>query len=157
MKKLGVKIGSTDSNVQDSGGSTPITPPILSYLAGILDGEGSIMLTRQKSKSLRSPSLSVTSIDEELIEWLLTNFGGIKVKKKKYRKNHAQAWEWRLRNKLKLFDLLKNVLPYIVIERKRQKIVYLLENYDKVTQRNGKYTEEMLNKKLSFEKNFLDI
>lgn len=55
----------------------------IAYLAGIIDGEGSIMLIKVKSKQFPSPCISISSSNLELLEWIqcATSIGKI-IKKK---------------------------------------------------------------------------
>ena len=55
-----------------------------SYLAGIIDGEGSIMLLKFHKNQFPSPCISIASISLELLEWVKkkTCVGIIKSKKK---------------------------------------------------------------------------
>lgn len=50
------------------------------YLAGIIDGEGSITLT--KDKQFRYPVLEVYSTTYQIVEYLKEHFGGVISKKK---------------------------------------------------------------------------
>ena len=55
------------------------------YIAGIIDGEGSILLTRQNPKQHPCPVVSVASTDIELLNWLVRTIGaGTIIKKKNY-------------------------------------------------------------------------
>ena len=58
---------------------------IKSYIAGIIDGEGSIMLISNHKNQLPSPCISISSSTLELLEWIksATNVGTI-IKKKNY-------------------------------------------------------------------------
>lgn len=40
------------------------------YIAGIIDGEGSIMLTKFHKNQYPSPCVSISSTDMELLEWI---------------------------------------------------------------------------------------
>ena len=54
-----------------------------SYLAGIIDGEGSVMLTRFHKNEYPSPCISISSTDIELLEWIkiLLNVERLPIKK----------------------------------------------------------------------------
>lgn len=54
-----------------------------SYLAGIIDGEGSIMLTRFHKSEYHSPCISIASTDLELLEWVKSTVGSGKITSKK--------------------------------------------------------------------------
>lgn len=52
-----------------------------SYLAGIMDGEGRITLTRMHKEEFHRPCLSITSTDLELITYLQSLIGEKKGRK----------------------------------------------------------------------------
>lgn len=52
-----------------------MTPEQRAYLAGIIDGEGSISLVRLSRKKYPSPMISIASADKELLEWICTTTG----------------------------------------------------------------------------------
>ena len=53
--------------------------------------------------------------------------------------------------------ILREIEPYLVIERKRKRAKHILENYLSVTPRNGRYSPEMLSKKISFYEEFMSL
>jgi len=113
----------------------------LAYIAGIVDGEGSITLPSY-NRGTRYPVVSVDSVDRELLEWLQATIGGTIVTKAKYQDHHKQAYTWRVTRNAAL-QLLADILPYLRIERKKARASLLVNEYIKVTPRNGKYTDEM--------------
>ncbi len=127
----------------------------LAYIAGIIDGEGSITLTNyNKGNGTRFPVVAVDSVDRELIDWLLATVGsGSIVTKKKYQDHHKQAHTFRLTRGSAL-ELLQGVLPYLRINRKRERASMLVNEYVSLTPRNGKYTEEMSAAKQEFVERF---
>lgn len=55
------------------------------YIAGIIDGEGSIMLQRFHAKEYPSPCVSIASTTLELLKWIKKTVGkGVIVSKKNY-------------------------------------------------------------------------
>ena len=48
-----------------------------SYVAGIIDGEGSINLTRMHVNEFRRPNISIASTDKDLLIYIKTLTGGI--------------------------------------------------------------------------------
>ena len=61
-----------------------MTPTDKAYIAGIIDGEGSIILIRFHQKQFPSPCVSIASTSLELLEWLrnTTKVGIIKKQEK---------------------------------------------------------------------------
>ena len=68
----------------------------LYYLAGLIDGEGTITLSKKhKNDKFRTPVISCSSTTYELVEYLKQNYGGFISKHKVYQNHHRQAWSWQ--------------------------------------------------------------
>lgn len=129
-----------------------------SYIAGIIDGEGSITLTRMHQNEFRRPCISVASTDKELLYYLQTLTGGGIVSKKNYKpKKHKDSYALSIKNKNEVFQILRAVSPFLRVEQKRKRAIFILDNYDYVTPRNGKYNSELLKRKVNFEKDFFKL
>jgi hypothetical protein len=116
------------------------------YAAGILDGEGSIALTRNRKGRWPSPQVSVASNDRELLEWLRERFRGSITKKTPRQSSHSVSYDWKLTDRRAL-HFLHTVRPYLVIYRKIERAEVLLEAYLDCTPRNGRYSTEVLQRK----------
>jgi hypothetical protein len=116
------------------------------YAAGILDGEGSICFSRNRTLRWPSPSVSVASTDRELLEWLRARVGGSIIQKRTYQPQHSASYEWKLTDRRAL-EFLKIVRPFLVIQRKITRCDLLLAEYLICTPRNGRYTAEMAARK----------
>lgn len=114
------------------------------YLAGIIDGEGSLLLNPYRG--MWRPDVTVATTDRELAEWLKENFGGSISNKKVYESYHRPSFAWSVCNQKALAVILL-ARPYMQIERKQRRADLLLYDYSEYTPRNGKYTPEMLKKK----------
>jgi hypothetical protein len=125
------------------------------YIAGIIDGEGSIMLSMINRGKTRAPVISVSSADRELLDWLQATTGIGHISSKPARKeSHRDSWDWKASHNAAL-DLLEVVLPYLRIARKRIRAQLLVTEYKTLTPRNGKYTPEMLLAKEEFVSRFM--
>lgn len=131
-----------------------LTQTEAAYLAGVLDGEGSI--TMQRSGRIGTPLIAVDSTDAELLAWIHERCGGWIIFKKRYADHHRQAWIWRVKAQRAL-RVLEQVMPYLVIERKRQRAQALLDGYDACTPANGRYTPKMREAKLALVERVLSI
>ena len=118
----------------------------LAYAAGLFDGEGSISLVRQKNNRWHSPQVAVASNDYEVLSWFQKRFGGSIVTKQPRMSTHSVSYDWRLTDRRAL-AFLKLIRPYLVIERKIRRIDLLLNDYVACTPRNGRYTDEMAERK----------
>ncbi|MBH0163842.1 LAGLIDADG family homing endonuclease [Fictibacillus sp. 7GRE50] len=128
------------------------------YLAGVIDGEGSIMLTRMHKKEFRRPCISIASTDLELLQYVQSLTGGIVIGKKNYQPNiHKKSFTLTIKKKNTIFSILNQIVPFLRIDKKRNRALFILGEYNRVTSRNGKYTTDQLNQKLLFEKNFFEL
>ncbi len=93
------------------------------YIAGIVDGEGSVMLIMRKSVRLPSVHLRLSVINtfNGLLRWFfeVTGVGTIHlVDNKKYGRSSKQAWIWKTHGEVAR-SLLEQILPYLIIKRKQ--------------------------------------
>ena len=125
------------------------------YLAGIIDGEGSITLTRMHKNEYRRPCISISSSDPELIQYLKSLIGGnISIKKNYKPSKHKDSYTLSVKNKEKVLYILEMISPLLRVDKKKNRALWILYYYDFVTPRNGKYTLEQMNRKLLFEEIF---
>lgn len=127
------------------------------YLAGIIDGEGSITLTRIHKNEHRRPCITIASTDKELLIYTKSLTGEIISNKKNYNpEKHKDSFTLNIKKKEKVISILTLVLPYLRVPLKRKRALQIIDHYDNVTIRNGKYSKERLEQKLAFEKAFFE-
>ncbi len=139
-------------------GGVQMTPEECAYIAGIIDGEGSIMLLKFHSNQFPSPCISIASTSLELLEWIKakTGFGTIKSKKNYKPKIHQESFTYTIRYNNAL-TLLEEIEPYLVIHSKKARAQLLLKEYKKLTPRNGRYSIELIESKNDFYKRFIHM
>jgi sulfite reductase beta subunit-like hemoprotein len=125
--------------------SVPTDPAVLGYLAGLLDGEGSVIVTRTRGRGSVNDSVSarviITNTDLPLIEWLLAEVGGSFVPKKRMKDHHRQAYQWLLGGRNAAAFLLA-VIPYLRIKKAQAEAgLRILET---VGDRNTRLTDEVM-------------
>lgn len=127
----------------------------LIYAAGLIDGEGSILLTRgSRNDKFRHPCVSVSNTSKELIDFLKENFGGTVSKHKTYKAHHKPSWSWSVSyNAAVLF--VEQIRPFLKEKSKCKRCDMILTSYKSLTNRNGKYTDAQVHAKLDFERTFL--
>lgn len=127
--------------------STAVTKTELAYIAGIIDGEGTITLMRHHSNQTPSPEISVANTSLRLLQHLKKTIGsGVIIRKKIYSKKHTPSYTWTLRSNAAL-ELMKAVLPWLLIKDKRAQLI--LKDYKRLTPRNGRYTKQQLKRKVA--------
>ena len=124
------------------------------YAAGLVDGEGTITLTRvRKTAKRRHPVVSFPSTSEELVDWFQSEFGGIKIRKRVYAKHHRPSWVVTVRY-TNAIACLARIVPFLRHTDKLRRAKLILEEYQLNTVRNGQYTEEQQASKRKFEHEF---
>lgn len=133
-------------------------PEEKAYLAGIIDGEGSIMLIKFHGNQFPSPCVSVASTSIELLNWIKskTNMGKIISKKNYNLEKHKNSYTYiaKYNDAMKILTYIE---PYLVINSKKSRANLIINEYKNVTPRNGKYSEEMLKAKENFYDKFISI
>jgi len=123
------------------------------YLAGIVDGEGTITLTRKNKDAQRQLAVTVSSTDRRLLEYILRIVGAGKITNKKMnRSNHSPAYTYQIFNRQALSLLKQTALFLQTYKMDRARIA--INGYLDVTPRNGKYSPEMLRAKEKFNNAF---
>lgn len=124
------------------------------YIAGLIDGEGSISLMKDRASSkFRYPCVEMTSTTLPMLEKIKELAGGTIVTQKTYKSNYKQSWHYQVRSD-KAIALLEEVKDYLLEPKKKYRAELICSTYKSVTPRNGKYSDEMLQKKLKFEEDF---
>lgn len=116
------------------------------YIAGIIDGEGTVTLTRVHRNEMPSPRVSVANNSLRLLKWIKERIGsGCITTRSKQQPQHAVHYVLNISDNRAL-NLLAEVKGYMIIKRSHAELLVL--RYKDATPRNGKYTEEQLAKKL---------
>lgn len=137
----------------------PMSEVELAYLAGLIDGEGTITLCKPRASSkYKVPQISMASTSYELIKIVadMTGIGHVS-QKKKYQDHHSQSYTWQCTNSKQVIALLRALLPYLRESLKWKRAKKLVSEWSSVTQRNGKYAEEQEALKLRLESEFFSL
>ncbi len=134
----------------------PLSKIDAAYIAGLIDGEGTVTLTRKHKNENRQLCISISSTEIALLDFVLSATGVGKITNKRATKSHhAHSFAYAVYNRHAL-ALLEQTLPYLK-SYKRDRAALILKDYLTVTPRNGKYTAEILANKEIFEKTVLSI
>ena len=126
------------------------------YLAGLIDGEGTIALTRLHRGQNRQLVVSVSSTERTLLEWVLhtTRVGKI-TSKRTSAAHHAPGLTYTVANRQAL-ALLLQVTPHLK-SYKADRARLVLDHYLRLTPRNGKYDDALRAERSDFEQRFAQI
>lgn len=112
-------------------------PLKLAYLAGIVDGEGSLCVYRvnpAKYNRYQTPNyravLNISNTRKELVSWLDDNFsnfnsGSKKHKRSIFKKNSThERWiyEWVVQGH-RLLDICEQLMPYLVLKKRQAELI----------------------------------
>jgi len=98
------------------------------YLAGMIDGDGSICLFHKKNKTVRrgyyyEPALIISNNDKKMLDKLvdIIKISYNPVKRRSYRKNpkHTQGYFFWVGRMASLLELLKEIEPFLISKQKR--------------------------------------
>ncbi|MCD3216367.1 hypothetical protein G8S55_03745 [Clostridium botulinum C] len=128
------------------------------YIAGIIDGEGGIILTKFHNNQFPAPCVSISSTTLELLEWIKSeaNMDTIKSKKNYNIEKHKDSYSYTIKYN-DAIEFLKYIKPYLIINVKKERAKLIINEYKSVTPRNGRYTNEMLEAKNNFYEKFIRI
>ncbi len=126
------------------------------YIAGIIDGEGTVTLTVKQKGGTRHLVVCVSNNELRMLDYLVTTIGAGKITRKRHSEvHHAPSYTYTLTNR-QAFALLGQVTNYLhTYKRERAKLV--LAEYLNVTPRNGRYNIETRELRQKFEEKFFCI
>lgn len=98
---------------------------IMAYVAGLIDGDGSISLIRENRASgfKYYPCIQLSNVFEGMIDLLHQTFGGCK--KIKGHQAHAKKTQyvWNVRGLESCACFLEKVLPFLILKKKQAKVL----------------------------------
>ena len=126
------------------------------YIAGIVDGEGTITLSRLHRNEQRRIVVSISNNERDLLEYVQQTVGAGRISNKRtYRAAHAPSFHYQISSRQAL-ALLEQITPYLRTYKSRRARLALAQ-YLAVTPRNGKYTDDVLKRRIAFEQLFLSV
>jgi len=125
------------------------------YISGLIDGEGTISLSRRHRNENRQLVVSISNTEKPLLDYVCKVVGtGKLTKKKTYQQHHTPSLTYAISNRQAL-DLLHQIVPYLKTY-KLERANLILKDYLRVTPRNGKYSDDLLRTSNFYRKIFRD-
>jgi hypothetical protein len=126
------------------------------YVAGIVDGEGTITLTRTHRGENRRPVISISSTEQPLLLYVRSVIGAGRITCKKCeRAHHAPAFAYTISSRQALSVLRQ--ISGLLRTYKAKRAGLLMNEYLLVTPRNGRYDARLRSAKEDFERRFFAI
>jgi len=98
------------------------------YLAGLIDGEGSLEI-RKKGRKYEA-RIRVWMVNYELIKWLYDSFGGF-LGKREFDNNCKTAYGWTIKGKKQVEPIIKKIRPYLKVKKNQAElIIKFLKTFD---------------------------
>lgn len=133
-----------------------LQPSAAAYIAGLIDGEGTITLSRRHANERRQLVVSIVSTERDILDWVLTQIGVGKVTSKRTTSpKHAPSFTYSISNRQAL-TLLRQVAPFLR-SYKRIRAGMAVDHYMSVTPRNGRYNPAQDAARTQFEIDFLAV
>ena len=126
------------------------------YIAGLVDGEGTVTLTRTHRNQRRRLVVCVSNNELPILWFLRATIGVGKITGKRvYNPRHAPSYTFQVTSRQAL-DLLRQIVDYMRSYKARRARLALAE-YLAVTPRNGRYRNDQTAAKAEFETRFFAI
>lgn len=133
-----------------------LTPERAAYLAGLIDGEGTITLTRIQRHENRRLVVSISNNDASLLTFVRETVGAGKITTKRiYSPRHAPSFTYQLWSRQAL-QLLRQISPYLRTY-KAERAALALRDYLRLTPRNGRYDAATAASRREFERHMLAL
>ncbi len=111
------------------GYAAKLTETEKAYIAGFLDADGTISLTKQKGRRNLKNQIGFDNTNLEVLEWIQTKLQAtnvhIYVLKSKPFKNQKERYMIRLSGKEQIKEILLSLIPYLI--RKKTQALLLVE------------------------------
>jgi len=134
----------------------PLQNTEAAYIAGLIDGEGTVTLSKRHRNENRQLVISISNNEKAILEYILLVAGvGILTKKRTYAAHHSINFTYKVSNR-QAYCLLQQILPYLK-SHKKDRALLVLDKYLKLTPRNGKYTTRMKLERANFITEFFRI
>lgn len=126
------------------------------YLAGLIDGEGTITLTRKAKKEKRSLMISIANTELPLLEYPMAVIGaGTITSKRTVDVRHTPSYAYRVSGRQAL-SVLQQVFKFLK-SYKKERAELVLQEYVRLTPRNGRYNAETQKERERFVERFFAL
>lgn len=92
-----------------------------SYLAGLIDGDGTILVDRNKASNgyKYHPWVCVCTTEPKLAKWLVEVFGGQFYKLRTVKDHHKTPYQWMAMGTKHIETIVNGVLPFLIMKKDR--------------------------------------
>ena len=107
-------------------------PTKVAYLAGLIDGEGTLSITKMMGKYYLC-RLRIVNTNRHLLEWIrnLLGTGRIEINKRDYPEKKKMRWEYCVTKRCDLLRILKEVENHLISKREHVTVLIKFLELDK--------------------------
>lgn len=132
---------------------------IYAYMAGIVDGEGTLIITKAKRPENRSgcrflPMLIITNTNKDVLDFFVekTGYGKVTPRKESTKerfgwKTNKQAYRWSVKHS-QVKEVIEKILPYLIIKKKQAENI--LEFFNSNASFSKNYNDEIVEVQFDF-------
>ena len=116
-------------------GKKILTETQKAYIAGFMDGEGTITISKARNKAKTAhikefnlrPFIILGNSNKEVVEWLCdtTGLGMIYGGGKPFKKHWSVIWRWQVTSN-QARELLNDILPYLIVKKEEAELALSL-------------------------------
>lgn len=133
-----------------------LDPPDAAYIAGLVDGEGTVTLSRLHRNENRRVVVCISNNDLVLLQHVKDKIGAGRITAKRvYNPRHAPSFNYQI-NSRQALEVLRQIVMYMR-SYKLDRARLALRDYLRLTPRNGRYTTELMAARRIFEATLLSI
>jgi LAGLIDADG-like domain len=126
------------------------------YIAGLIDGEGTVTLSRRNRNKSRGLVVSISNTERAILEYVRNLIGAGKITNKSVTSTrHTPSYAFNIANRQAL-ELLAQITPFLQ-SHKAGRAALILQDYIRLTPRNGRYTAEQVQERDNFIKKFFSL
>ena len=90
--------------------------PTYAYLAGIVDGEGTIWLAKRSDRPSLKPTIKVNMTERAVLDLLQKTFGGTVRLRPRAKPHYKDQWIWGVTNNMAR-KCIESLLPHLIVKR----------------------------------------
>lgn len=149
-------ISRVDGDVASYRFVNPLSPPDAAYIAGLVDGEGTVTLSRLHRNENRRLVVCISNNDLALLQYVKSKVGAGRITSKRvYSPRHAPSFNYQI-NSRQALEVLRQIAVYLR-SYKLARAELVLRDYLRLTPRNGRYTADAAAARQRFETDLLAI
>jgi len=129
----------------------------IGWLAGIIDGEGSVSMDPRNGS--RYPRISVPSTDIAILEKCqkITGYGSITPRHSRRSIKHSPTWQWRISGSRQVLDVLCLLHEHLTCPRKKARASFIIRHIDELCKIGGNYSLKELERRKELQTAFFDL